>query len=69
MKICKRRFRVVTDKHAGFEVQIKKWYYPFWSQVGVINTQSTIEEAKEFIEETKKELDFKTEVVHVCNCG
>jgi len=69
MKICKRRFRVVTDKYEGFEVQIKRWYYPFWLQVGHTNTHSTIDEAKEFIAKTKNDLDFKSKVVHVCNCA
>jgi hypothetical protein len=63
MKICKRRFRIVTDKYLGFEVQIKKWYYPFWLQVGYTNTHLSIEDAKDFIEKTKKSLDFKSEVV------
>tara|TARA_R110000851_G_scaffold275123_1_gene427760 strand:+ start:561 stop:770 length:210 start_codon:yes stop_codon:yes gene_type:complete len=69
MRICKRRFRIITDNFAGFEVQIKHWYSPFWIELNGLNTEGSIESAKELIEKTKKDLDFKSEVVHVCNCG
>lgn len=41
----KNKYRVVTDKHAGYEAQVKYWYWPFWVEVFRTNTHKTIEEA------------------------
>lgn len=51
----KNHYRVVEDDFAGYEVQIKRWWFPFWMQIGsnfssFINTNITIEEAKKLIE-------------------
>lgn len=67
MKICKRKFRVVTDLYSGFEVQIWLWYYPFWQQIG-INTQSSRERALKFIDKYKLENNFKPKVIETFKC-
>ena len=59
MKICKRQYRIVTDKFAGYEVQKRLWYYPFWFQIkgcngSMINTSENIQQAEELIEIDKK---------------
>jgi len=45
----KTKYRIVCDNFSGFEVQKKRWWFPVWMQVG-INTHSSIENAKAFIE-------------------
>ena len=52
----KKKYRIVTDRFAGFEVQVwgRWWWFPFWRQVGFTNTHGTIEEAKRFIEKEKQ---------------
>jgi hypothetical protein len=42
------RFRIVRDKFAGYEVQHKYWWFPFWFQTGCCNTHRTIEDAEAF---------------------
>ena len=58
MKICKRQYRIVTDKFAGYEVQKRLWYFPFWFQIkgehGTIsNTHKTIEKSEKLIQMDK----------------
>lgn len=42
------RFRIVTDKYNGFEVQRKTRWWPFWRQPR-INTSETLGEAKDWL--------------------
>lgn len=46
------RYRICTDAYAGYEVQWKRWYWPFWTSTGVggrlTNTFATVEKAEEF---------------------
>jgi hypothetical protein len=51
----KTRYRIVTDRYLGYEVQSRIWWFPFWIQCKddryyCTNTHPTIEKAKEFIE-------------------
>ena len=41
-------YRIVTDQYCGFEVQIRRWWWPFWTQVGLANTHTSIERAEAF---------------------
>jgi len=41
------RARIVTDDFAGYEVQIWRWWFPFWVQYEV-NTFFSIERARAF---------------------
>jgi hypothetical protein len=50
----KTKYRVVRDAFAGYEVQFKYWWSPFWLQVGFSNSHSSLKEAKEFIKKSKK---------------
>lgn len=45
----KRRYRVVRDNYLGYEAQHWRWWWPFWEQMGVYNTHSSLEDAREFI--------------------
>tara|TARA_R110000803_G_scaffold87494_1_gene154208 strand:+ start:1014 stop:1193 length:180 start_codon:yes stop_codon:yes gene_type:complete len=53
------KYRIVTDRYLGFEVQVWRWYLPFWLQVG-INTFYTEGNAKKFIEKES----FEKKVVY-----
>jgi hypothetical protein len=69
----KNCYRIVDDNHAGFEVQVKKWFWPFYVQkkkYGCINTFSSIERAKDWIKEgCPKEIELKYgKVVYWQNC-
>lgn len=46
----KNEYRIVTDGYLGFEVQIRRWWFPVWLEVGVSNTYSTAESAERFAE-------------------
>lgn len=41
-----RQFRIVTDDYLGYEVQHKRWWWPFWVEVGLSNTHYSAEDAK-----------------------
>ena len=42
------RYRIVTDRYAGFEVQQRLWWLPWWHQPQT-NTHCSIEQAHAFI--------------------
>ena len=49
-------YRIITDKYAGYEVQIRKrfLFWKWWEQChssGCVNTHLSIEDAKKWIEE------------------
>ena len=52
MKFFTNKYRVVTDRYAGYEVQIKYWWFPIWMELG-INTHHNIEDALELVEHHK----------------
>lgn len=47
-----KRYRIVTDSYAGFEVQAKRSWFPIWLQCSgrfcCINTHPTVEKAEQF---------------------
>lgn len=46
------KYRICTDTYAGYEVQARRWWWPFWSATGVhgrlTNTFSSLEDARNF---------------------
>jgi len=48
-----KKYRIVTDKFAGYECQIWRLWWPFWVQMNWTNTNSLIEKAKEYIRNKK----------------
>ncbi len=57
----KNKYRIVGDMHGGYEVQIKKWWFPFLyfqcdkkGCIGV-NTFSNLNQAEKLIEWLKQE--------------
>lgn len=56
--MLRHKYRVVTDSYCGFEVQMKRWWFPVWVQVGHdggigANTHTSLERAKAHIERLK----------------
>lgn len=43
------KYRIVIDSYAGYEAQVKRWWFPVWMQIDGINTSSTLDKAKEWI--------------------
>jgi hypothetical protein len=41
-------FRIVRDRFCGYEVQIRRWWWPFWVQAGWVNSHTSIEKAEEW---------------------
>lgn len=41
-------YRIVRDHYAGYEVQVRRWWWPFWVQAGFCNTHSSVERAEEW---------------------
>jgi hypothetical protein len=40
-------YRIVRDNYAGYEVQIWRWWWPFWQQVS-INTHRDMVSAEQY---------------------
>lgn len=57
MNFFKPKYRIVADSFAGYEVQIKQWWSPFWFQIG-INTFTSVEKAQNFIERHKNPIYY-----------
>ena len=74
MKICKKKYRIVSDNYSGFEVQKKIWWFPFWFQISGLyranaNTSRTILIAEELIQiDREKRRDIVGKVVKTYNC-
>lgn len=43
-------YRVVEDNFAGFEVQARRWWWPFWLECDFCNTHPTVEAAERWAE-------------------
>ena len=56
MDCLKTRYRIVKDGYCGYEAQYKKWWMPFYCQIGYVNTSSTIEKARQIIDRHRKPL-------------
>lgn len=41
----KNKYRIVTDRYLGYEVQIKYWWWPFWTELHGVNTYPSVESA------------------------
>lgn len=39
-------YRIVTDRFNGFEVQLRRWWWPFWQQANFSNTHTSVEKAE-----------------------
>lgn len=44
----KKEYRIVRDCFLGYEVQVRRWWFPIWVQAGFANTHSSIEKARAF---------------------
>lgn len=49
----KNRYRIVQDNFMGYEVQIRRWWWPFWQEWGH-NTFHTIEKAEAWAKSRKQ---------------
>lgn len=47
------KMRIVTDTHAGYEVQVWRWWFPFWV-AHRRNTHPTVEKAEEYARRAMK---------------
>jgi len=71
MALFKDKYRIVRDNYCGYEVQVKKWWFPFcWFQCGGdmyddVNTHFSTEKARAHIEKlkTNKKKNYVIEVV------
>jgi len=50
MNLFKINYRIVTDSYLGYEVQSKRWWFPFWIQTSLVNTHHTVNRARSYIE-------------------
>ena len=44
----RRKYRIVTDRYCGYEVQVWRWWFPVWIQAGGSNTHATVERAEAY---------------------
>lgn len=47
-RLFKNRYRIVPDNYAGYEVQIRRWWFPVWIEKGFTNTFSSIKAARNY---------------------
>ncbi len=47
-------YRIVRDNYAGYEVQCRPWWWPFWYQAGFVNTHVSLERAEQYALEHSK---------------
>ena len=63
----KNKIRIITDEFSGYEVQIKRWWFPIWKECrknGIINTFSSVEKAKQWIADgMPRDRKFKKEEI------
>jgi hypothetical protein len=45
----KTKYRIMTDKYLGFQVEEKRWFWPFWGMVGFCNTHQSVAEAEAWL--------------------
>lgn len=43
----KPQYRIVNDSFSGYEVQVKRWWWPWWYCVG-FNTHPSVERARQY---------------------
>jgi hypothetical protein len=41
-------YRIVTDNSLGFTVQVRRWWWPFWSMANVVNSHAKLEWAEAY---------------------
>ena len=41
-------YRIVTDQFSGYEVQAKRWWFPFWLQCNYTNTHYSVDDAEQW---------------------
>lgn len=46
------KYKIIRDDFLGYEVRVRRWYWPFWTQPGncgtSVNTFHTVERARAF---------------------
>lgn len=52
--LFRTRYRICRDDYAGYEVQYKLWWWPFWMGCYGINTWPTLEDAKIALQQHKR---------------
>jgi len=57
--LFKDHYRIVEDTYLGYEVQKKRWWFPFWLEINFANTHTTLEKAKEYLEKSKQKVVYK----------
>lgn len=50
----KTRYRIVTDRYLGYEVQAWRWWLPLWIEMNFTNTHATIEAAETWLSKYKE---------------
>lgn len=53
MFLFKSKYRIIEDVFFGYEVQIKRWWFPFWKiarKTGNVNTFNDVDAAKIWID-------------------
>lgn len=51
--MLKHKYRIVTDAYAGYEAQVRYWWFPIWIQMNGVNTHPSIEAAENYINRHK----------------
>ena len=55
-----KKYRIVTDRYLGYEIQFKYIFFPFWFQLSVqgmgVNTFDTVEGAEAYVNKIKQKV-------------
>ena len=55
------KYRVVRDDFAGYEAQVKRWWWPFWKECFYTNTSGTLEMALKVVERHRNRIVWTEE--------
>lgn len=53
------KYRIVTDAFSGYEVQVRRWWFPFWLQCGGTNTHASIDKAEAYAKRYAERMESK----------
>ena len=60
MKKFRKKYRIVYDTYCGYECQVWRWWFPFWCEMGISNTHTDIESAKEYIKKSNQKVVWQS---------
>jgi hypothetical protein len=61
------KIKIVIDEYNKFEIQIKRWWFPFWIKCWknrIVNSFNSLDDVKKWIQNGRKKDIFKSEIIY-----